>query len=62
MNNTGLMSVSYLMERAAQCRLLARQARSRGIATELERLAIDYDRDVAQLEVLGTRQASAFVQ
>lgn len=35
-------------ERAAKCRQFAREA-PHGIASELERLAIDYDQDAARL-------------
>jgi hypothetical protein len=50
MNNDEMMDSAYLLERAAQCRRLARQALSIGIANELEKLACDYDRDAARLE------------
>ena len=53
MNQEAMMSVAYLLERAAQCRHLALQARSGGIATELEKLAIDYDKDAARLEAFA---------
>jgi len=51
MNNAEMMSAAYLQERAEQCRRLARQALSRGIASELERMACDYDKDAAMLEM-----------
>ncbi len=50
MSNDEMMDAAYLLERAAQCRRLARQALSIGIAGELEKLACDYDRDAARLE------------
>ena len=53
MTDMRMLGHSYLLERAAQCRKMVRQARSRGIATELESLASDYDRDAARLEVSG---------
>jgi predicted Zn-ribbon and HTH transcriptional regulator len=53
MNNAETMSAAYLLERAEQCRRLARQALSHDIANELERLACDYDKDAAALEMVG---------
>ncbi len=53
MTDLRMMGVSYLLERAATCRQMARRAQSRGIATELESLAHDYDKDAARLEVSG---------
>jgi hypothetical protein len=44
------VTIARLQERAEQCRRLARQALSHGIAVELERLAHDYERDAARLE------------
>jgi hypothetical protein len=50
MHDEGMMNVTYLQERAARCRRLAKQASSHGIAIELEKLAGDYDKDVARTE------------
>ncbi len=50
MNDEGKMSATYLLARAAQCRRMALQARSGGIANELKRLADDYDKDAALQE------------
>ena len=49
MNDTAKMTVSFLQKRATHCRRLSRCAVSPGIAAELERLADEYDRDVARL-------------
>jgi hypothetical protein len=46
------MSLARLRERAARCRHEAQKLPS-GIATELERLACDYDDDAARLEACG---------
>ena len=62
MNSEEMMSIERLRERAAQCRQFAWKARSRGIATELEKLAYDCDRDAARLEVLGLDRMTALVQ
>jgi hypothetical protein len=43
-------NTARLREKAAQCRQLARQARSDGIAIELGKLADDYDQHAARLE------------
>ncbi|MDR3436289.1 hypothetical protein [Telmatospirillum sp.] len=59
MDNDGMMGTTYLQERAAQCRQLARQARSCGIATELEKLARDYDKDAARQEASAPYHAEA---
>lgn len=48
-----MMSLSRLRERAEQCHRLASLALSDGIATELEKLACDYDSDAARIESLG---------
>ncbi|WP_158699560.1 hypothetical protein [Magnetospirillum gryphiswaldense] len=42
-------SAARLRERAEKCRQFARESASHGIATELERLAVDYDQDAARL-------------
>ncbi len=44
------ITAARLHERAAQCRELARNALSEGIAAELQSIADDYDRDAEQLE------------
>lgn len=62
MNNIEMMGAPYLLERAAQCRQLARHARSGGIATELEKLACDYDKDAALLEAFAPDRMSAAAQ
>jgi hypothetical protein len=62
MNTEEIMGPTYLLERAAQCRQLARRAQSRGIATELERLACDYDKDAARLEAFSPGRLSAAAQ
>jgi hypothetical protein len=59
MSNDGMMSVAYLLERAMQCRRLAAQALSDGIATELWKLACDYDKDAARLEMYAPDRAKA---
>ena len=50
MTNNAMMTTAYLQEKAVKCRQLARQARSNGIATELEKLACDYDKDAERQE------------
>jgi hypothetical protein len=50
MDSSDRTALDYFHERAAQCRRLARQAVSNGIAVELENLARDYDRDAAELQ------------
>ncbi|WP_158240714.1 hypothetical protein [Telmatospirillum siberiense] len=50
MENEETMGMAYFLERAQQCRRLAQQALSYGIANELEKLARDYDKDAAMLE------------
>lgn len=62
MNSDGMMGAPYLLERAAQCRQLARRARSGGIASELEKLACDYDKDAAQLEAFAPGRMTATAQ
>jgi hypothetical protein len=52
-DKNGMLSIARLRERAAECRQFARRALSDGIASELERLAHDYDRDAARLDALG---------
>lgn len=42
-------SAVRLRERAEKCRQFARESPSYGVASELERLAADYDRDAARL-------------
>ena len=42
-------SAARLRERAEKCRQFARQSPSNGIASELERLAVDYDQDAIRL-------------
>jgi hypothetical protein len=42
--------LARLRERAERCRQCARQARSRGIATEFERLACDCDKEAVRVE------------
>jgi len=59
MSNDGMMSAAYLQERAMQCRRLAAQALSDGIATELWKLARDYDNDAILLEISGPKRAKA---
>jgi hypothetical protein len=59
MSNDEMMSAAYLLERAKQCRRLAQQALSYGIASELERLARDYDKDAAQHEAFEPNYAKA---
>ena len=56
------MTILRLRERAATCRRLARYATSCAIATELEKLAQDYDTDVSRLEILAPELARAFIQ
>jgi hypothetical protein len=43
---------SKLRERAARCRRLAQQAKSEGVAHELESIAQDYAKDAEALEQL----------
>lgn len=43
--------MARLQKKAAQCRQLAQQALSDGIAIELGKLADDYDEQVARLEL-----------
>lgn len=47
-------SAARLGELAAKCRQFARESASHGIASELERLATDYDRDAARLLAVET--------
>jgi len=47
---------SRLRDRAERCRLLAREARSEGIARELESIARDYANDADSLERLSNPQ------
>jgi len=56
-----MLSVERLRERAEQCRQLAHDAHSHGIAAELESLAIDYEKDAAGLEALGANYHSPHV-
>jgi hypothetical protein len=53
MNDEGIVNILRLREKAAQCRQYAQEARSRGIAAELESMAHDYDRDAARIELSG---------
>jgi hypothetical protein len=46
-------SAQFLLSRAEKCRELARQASSRQIAEELEKLAADYDQEASQAERSG---------
>lgn len=62
MNDLAMMSAVYLQERAAQCRRLALQAHSRGIAAELERLAYDYDQDADRVEAFDPERRKASFQ
>jgi hypothetical protein len=48
MNDNGTTSTERLRKKAAQCRQLAQQALSDGIAFELGKLADDYDANAAQ--------------
>ncbi|HTY67269.1 MAG TPA: hypothetical protein VMH36_11500 [Alphaproteobacteria bacterium] len=50
MERTVEITAARLHERAAHCRDLARHAVSEGVATELESIADDYDRDAERLE------------
>jgi hypothetical protein len=66
MNDGEMASAARLRQRAARCRHEARQVQFYGIATELERLAYDYDNDAASIEAIGpdgqspaTRRSSA---
>lgn len=55
-------SAARLRERAEKCRQFARESASHGIATELERLAVDYDQDAARLAAVdrdGTQPATS---
>lgn len=53
-------SAARLRERAEKCRQFARESSSHGIATELERLAVDYDHDAARLTAVdGDRNQPA---
>lgn len=47
-------SAARLRERAEKCRQFARESPSHGIASELERLAVDYDQDAARLADVDT--------
>lgn len=47
-------SVTRLRERAEKCRQFARESASHGIASELERLAVDYDQDAVRLAAVET--------
>jgi hypothetical protein len=49
----GTMSIARLRKSAERCRRLAELALIHDIASELERLAQDYDEDAARLESLG---------
>ncbi len=62
MNNDEMMDATYLLERAAQCRRLARHSQSHGIAVELEKLACDYDKDAARLEAFNSGGMAAAAQ
>jgi hypothetical protein len=53
MDHAGTMNRAFVLERAAECRALAHQARSRGIAEELEKLARDYDKDAARIDAIS---------
>jgi hypothetical protein len=55
MGNLGLSAKRFL-ERAEKCRQFAKEARSHGIAEELERLAVDFDQDAARLEAVDRRR------
>lgn len=52
---TDMTALERLRARAAQCRRLAAQAYSDGIAAELETLAQDYDQNAAKLEMIGAK-------
>jgi hypothetical protein len=56
MNGNETTSTARLRKKAAQCRQLARQALSDGIAVELGRLADDYDANAAQLEAFDSER------
>lgn len=56
MNDVAQITAARLRRRADHCRELASTAFSAGVAAELQALAKDYDRDAAQLALLGTRQ------
>jgi len=64
MTNHGMMmiNIARLRERSAQCRERARLARSEDIAGELIKLAHDYDKDAARLELFGPERMYAFLQ
>jgi len=62
MNDTEKITISRLQERAEKCRRLARQATSEAIAVELEKLARDYDEDLARLEYRFPDRAGSLTQ
>lgn len=51
MSEVGKRSAAHFLERAAKCRQFARESPF-GIASELERLATDYDQDAARLNAM----------
>lgn len=62
MNDNGTMNTARLRKKAAECRQLARQARSDGVAVELGKLADDYDANAARLEAFGSEHIGARVR
>ncbi len=59
MNDNGTMGTARLRQKAAQCRQLAQQALSDGIAIELGKLADDYDANAAELEAFDSERSTA---
>ena len=51
MSEVGKRSAVRFLERAAKCRQFAQES-PHGIASELERLAADYDQDAARLNAM----------
>jgi hypothetical protein len=58
MSEVGKRSAARFLERAAKCRQFAQDS-PRGIASELERLATDYDQDAARLNAMDGDGAEA---
>jgi hypothetical protein len=62
MNDSGTTNTARLRKKAAECRQLARQALSDGIAVELGKLADDYDANAARLEAFETENLRARIR
>jgi hypothetical protein len=62
MDGDDTSEIARLRDRAAQCRRRAGETLSGGIAVELRKLAVDYEREAARIEAMSRHHAEAAFQ